>query len=138
MIIELRAVPLSLLVLAMVVPQAHAQAGATATRDGVYSQAQADRGQAVFVNVCASCHTRSQFTDGTWHRKWEGQTVFDVLESIRTTMPNDNPSGLSDREYVDVIAYLLKQNGYPAGERDASEASMKRVRVGRTSGSRAS
>jgi mono/diheme cytochrome c family protein len=99
------------------------------TRDGVFSKAQADRGRDVFVTVCANCHTRGQFSDGTWRRKWEGRTVFDVLESIRTTMPNDNPSGLSDGEYLDVITYLLAQNGYPAGAQDASEAALKKVRI---------
>lgn len=99
------------------------------TRDGVFSKAQADRGRSVFVGVCANCHTRSQFNDGKWRRKWEGRTVFDVLESIRSTMPNDNPSSLSDREYVEVIAYLLAQNGYPAGDADGSEATFKDVRI---------
>lgn len=99
------------------------------TRDGVFSKAQADRGRSVFVGVCANCHTRSQFNDGTWRRKWEGRTVFDVLESIRSTMPNDNPSSLSDREYVEVIAYLLAQNGYPAGDEDGNEEAFKRVRI---------
>jgi mono/diheme cytochrome c family protein len=99
------------------------------TRDGIFSKAQADRGREVFVNVCANCHTRGQFNDGTWRRKWQGRTVFDVLESIRTTMPNDNPSGLSDGEYLDVITYLLAQNGYPAGAQDASEAALKKVRI---------
>jgi len=104
------------------------------TRDGVFSKAQADRGREVFVSVCANCHTRGQFNDGAWRRKWEGRTVFDVLESIRTTMPNDNPSGLSDDEYLDVIAYLLAQNGYPAGAQDASEAALKKVRIESPSG----
>jgi hypothetical protein len=30
-------------------------------------------------------------------------------------MPLDNPGGLKDQEYLDVIAYLLKANHAPAG-----------------------
>jgi mono/diheme cytochrome c family protein len=113
-----------------------AQDGGTSTRDGVFSKAQADRGRSVFVNVCANCHTRSQFNDGTWRRKWEGRTVYDVFESVRSTMPNDNPSGLSDQEYVEIIAYLLSQNGYPAGSQDASEATFRKAKVEPPAGDR--
>ncbi|MGH7502833.1 MAG: c-type cytochrome [Longimicrobiales bacterium] len=120
---------LSLVFVAALALPLSAQASRTSTRDRVYTAAQADRGQDVFLTVCASCHTRGQFSDGTWRRKWDGRSVFEVLESIRMTMPNDNPGGLSDKEYVDVITYLLELNDYPSGEHDATEASLKRVLV---------
>jgi hypothetical protein len=31
-------------------------------------------------------------------------------------MPEDNPGGLSTNTYLDIMAYILDQNGFPAGE----------------------
>jgi hypothetical protein len=41
--------------------------------------------------------------------------VFDLFELLRTTMPDDNPGGLSAQQYKDIVAYILKTNGIPAG-----------------------
>jgi hypothetical protein len=33
-------------------------------------------------------------------------------------MPEDDPGSLSPDEYSAIISYLLRENGYPAGEED--------------------
>jgi mono/diheme cytochrome c family protein len=101
-------------------------------RDGVFSDAQVRRGEAVFGNICSACHNRAQFVgDGGFQKNWEGRTFFDVFDQLRNTMPNDNPGGLSRREYVDVLIYLLRQGGHPAGEADlaVTDASLKAIRI---------
>ncbi len=42
----------------------------------------------------------------------------DLFERIRTTMPLNNPGVLSRDQYADILAFVLKSNGYPAGERE--------------------
>jgi S-disulfanyl-L-cysteine oxidoreductase SoxD len=46
---------------------------------------------------------------------WQGQTVADRFETIRSIMPLGQPGSLDDQTYVDIIAYLLQFNGIPAG-----------------------
>jgi hypothetical protein len=50
---------------------------------------------------------------------------------VRTLMPDDDPGGLERRAYADVMAYLLRMNGYPAGaaELPADDAALRRIRI---------
>ncbi len=83
--------------------------------EGGYSEAQAARGQAVFRQVCASCHVTGQFTTPSFRQGWAGRSAAEMFEQIRTTMPQDNPGRLRRQEYADVLAYVFKLNGVPAG-----------------------
>jgi hypothetical protein len=62
---------------------------------------------------------------------WFGRTVFDLFKILKTTMPEDNIGGLSDEEYVRVIAYIFKLNGFPSGTDSlrADTLEMKRIRI---------
>ena len=44
-------------------------------------------------------------------------TLLAVFTTIQTTMPRNAPGSLTEKEYVDVVAHLLKLNGY-AGRHD--------------------
>lgn len=46
--------------------------------------------------------------------KWGGRTAFDLFEQISRTMPEAEPGSLPRRAYVDIVAYLMKQNGVVA------------------------
>ena len=102
------------------------------TRDGVFSAAQADRGRSVYSRVCAECHTRSEFSreEGV-QGNWQGRTFFSVFQEIRSSMPDDNPAGLPRQDYIDVLAYLLRQYGYPAGESELppTDEGMQAIRI---------
>jgi len=82
---------------------------------GTYTEDQATRGKIVYESYCAACHTTSFHTDEQFRFNWFGRTVADLFKTLRTTMPEDNPGGLSDDDYTRVIAYILKLNGFPAG-----------------------
>lgn len=82
---------------------------------GVYSEAQAARGEETNRTYCTSCHGTENYTGDTFKRTWLGRTLFDLFDRIRTTMPEDNPNGLTAQQYTDVIVYILKLNGFPAG-----------------------
>ena len=82
---------------------------------GVYTEEQATRGDTEHQNNCSSCHGTEKYSGDNFTKNWVGRTVFDLFDQIKTTMPDDNPGGLSAQQYKDVVAYILKTNGIPAG-----------------------
>ncbi len=98
--------------------------------DGVFTEAQANRGQAVYPGACGTCHgrrlngapddpdTRSTppLARARFLRVWEGRSLATLFEYTRATMPENNPNSLADQEYVDVIAYMLTVGGMSAGD----------------------
>ncbi|CAN5803739.1 cytochrome c [soil metagenome] len=100
------------------------------TLDGVYTAQQATRGETIFRNICGNCHATSEFSGSGFQTKWSATPVFTFFEQIRSTMPLDNPGGLSAAEYSAVIAYILKLNAYPAGPRElpAADSALKQIR----------
>lgn len=94
-----------------------AQAGepSRSVADGVYAEAQAERGQTTFSEVCANCHSSGQFAGSAFQSMWAGRNVRSLFRLLRTTMPYDNPGGLTRDEYAAIIAYILEVNGYPPG-----------------------
>ena len=118
-------------VLAAVTGAALAQDTGTSVWSGVYTTAQAERGAAAYVQNCGFCHGAN--LAGTGEAKpiagpeflssWNGLTMGDLFERTRTTMPLGKPGTLSRETYADVLAYVLKFNGFPAGERDLDRRS---------------
>ena len=98
--------------------------------DGVFTEAQAKRGQAVYPGPCGLCHGRRlngapddpdmrstpPLARAKFLRDWEGRSLATLFEYTRATMPESNPGSLTDEEYVDVIAYMLSVGGMPAGD----------------------
>ena len=105
--------------------QGGAPAGAKtgSTWDGVYSAAQATRGEALYVANCSACHARTLeggdmapgLTGSVFMANWDGLTVGDLFERIRISMPLDQPGKLARQENADVVAFILKSNQWPAG-----------------------
>lgn len=84
----------------------------------VYTEEQASRGERVFTTVCAVCHGRNEFVGPIFAMTWMAEPVGSLFEHISTAMPQDRPGSLSVEEYAAVVAYLLRLNGRPAGERE--------------------
>ncbi len=98
--------------------------------DGVFTEAQATRGQAVYPGACGLCHGRRlngapddpdmrstpPLARARFLRVWEGRSLATLFEYTRATMPEDNPNSLTEQEYVDVIAYMLTVGGMQAGD----------------------
>jgi S-disulfanyl-L-cysteine oxidoreductase SoxD len=95
-----------------------AQAPAISVKAGVYSAAQAERGQSLYRSKCASCHAPNRFTDDFFYQSFAGKPLWDMFEVISDSMPEDNPGSMKSEEYADVIAYLLQLNRFPAGPSD--------------------
>jgi len=103
-----------------------AQGTARTVWDGVYSEAQAARGKAVYDTQCAFCHQldlRGQgFAPGliedVFANRWQDGNLGDLFTIVKVTMPQDTPASLTDQEYAAIVAYLLQANRYPAGQQE--------------------
>src|SRR5713101_3932311 len=92
--------------------------------DGVYTEAQAKRGEPLYAQQCASCHGPTLdgmdmapgLTGSGFISNWNGLTVGDLFERIRLTMPQDDPGRLSRQQDADIVAYVLNVNKYPQGK----------------------
>lgn len=88
----------------------------TSIWNGIYSTNQAARGRVVFETHCARCHTQEQsLTDPVFMLHWEGHTLANLFRKIRETMPADGVQRITDREKLDAMAFVLAENGFPAG-----------------------
>jgi cytochrome c len=107
--------------------------------DGVYTSQQADRGSDQYGRRCADCHgdelegdivEHPELAGGTFRDKWNGETLGDLFERIHRDMPQRNPGSLSRETTVDLIAYILSANKYPAGthELPRDTPSLKEIR----------
>jgi mono/diheme cytochrome c family protein len=110
-------------------------AGSISVWQGVYSPAQAARGEAVYAAHCSDCHSAGLNGNSAalagqpfWDR-WGEDSLESFFSVISTTMPEDAAGSLAEQDYVDVVAYLLKSNGVPSGESDLKRDSIAAVRV---------
>ena len=91
--------------------------------DGVFTDAQAQRGRQVYQRSCAVCHLDNLQGDSvspplvgpTFLARFVSSTAHEMVQGIRSTMPQNAPDTLGDRAYVDLISYLLKVNGGSPG-----------------------
>ncbi|HXT14021.1 MAG TPA: cytochrome c [Gemmatimonadaceae bacterium] len=123
--------PLAILPMAAALAASHSRSPHSTTRtvwDSVYTMNQAARGETAYARSCARCHGASlsggdqspPLSGGAFLGNWNGTPLSDLQTRILTTMPSDS-IGIYKRELVtDVIAYLLKSNGFPAGAAELS------------------
>jgi mono/diheme cytochrome c family protein len=93
--------------------------------DGVYTEAQAKRGEAVYFNICVRCHGPALMggNDGagpligpTFNGNWNGVPLGQMVDRMRATMPQDKPNTLTRQQTADVLTYILSVNKVPAGK----------------------
>jgi mono/diheme cytochrome c family protein len=111
---------------AVVIAGCAATVAAQASRsvwDSVYTIEQAKKGEALATAQCVSCHgagltgaeAAPPLTGDLFNSTWEGVTLSDLADRIRTTMPLDRPGTLSRQQTADVLAYMLSLSKIPAG-----------------------
>lgn len=126
---------LALFAVAIMAVPATAQSPASAAVEhsaaGTFTEDQVARGKTVYESFCSACHTTSFHTDEQFRFNWFGRTAYDLFKTIRTTMPEDNPGGLSDDDYTRVVAYILKLNGLASGSDSlrADSLQLKTIRI---------
>jgi mono/diheme cytochrome c family protein len=130
----------SLCVVFVAVAAIAAQAPATKTVwDGVYATEQAERGAKLFEQRCAGCHG-ADMRGGAgvpgvagieFMAAWGNQTAWAVFDTMKGSMPADNPGGLTDEQYTDVLAAIFRANEFPAGLSPlaAGRADLEAIRI---------
>lgn len=101
------------------------------TQDGVYTEAQAKRGEQTYAKTCASCHAADlsgsgqapALGDADFNKEWDSQPLSDLFDRIHATMPADAPGTMKPEEVADVIAFIFAKAHVPVGTADlASDA----------------
>lgn len=86
------------------------------TADGIFTMAQAQRGEELFNEVCSECHDVEDWMDNAFRGRWEDQSVFQLWYYINDRMPYDDPWSLSRQQVTDVLTYILDLNDLPTGD----------------------
>ncbi|HEY2381949.1 MAG TPA: cytochrome c [Terriglobia bacterium] len=111
--------------------------------DGTYSDTQAARGKALYTANCGTCHgdtlegvSAPALTGNRFLERWRESTLDGIYGFIRERMPlgrSPNSTRIADGEYLDILTYVLKLNGYPAGPADLTMDRVgKVILVGKT------
>lgn len=98
-------------------------ASAQSLQDGIYTEAQAERGAEEYAARCASCHSvdlrgnsNSPSLIGlSFMFIWEGRSLGELLTKMSEEMPTEDPGSLSQQSYAAILAFILKSNEFPAG-----------------------
>src|SRR5688572_3178907 len=101
---------------------------------GVYTAAQAARGGKVFESQCATCHREvggvaPVLAGDRFTRAFGDATLETVFTTIKTTMPRTSPGSLSDAEYTDIVAHLLRLNSYPDGMSELAVSDLAGIKI---------
>jgi mono/diheme cytochrome c family protein len=102
--------------------------------DGVYTEAQATRGVMAFGQSCAGCHAlaaegKAPLVGDAFWKSFAQKTVGDLLEFVSTYMPNGTPGSLTEPTYRDIVALMLKSNGFPAGTTELEASTTANVQI---------
>jgi len=92
-------------------------------RTGPFTAAQASAGRAVYQTTCSRCHLSDMkgtfeappLAGANFMNTWRNRTASDLVTRIRNTMPITDPGSLSERDAVNLAAYILQMNGAAAG-----------------------
>ena len=103
--------------------------GAKTTAQGVFSEAQAIRGQKAYMDACARCHSEDllgasgpALVGDFFANRFVGSSVAEMLKTLRRSMPLEAPDSLGTPTYVDIASFILQSNGSPAGRISDSNA----------------
>ncbi len=93
-----------------------ARAQDTAPLDSAAAAAkQVELGEQWFRAACFECHATGGLSNADFRLKWSGRSAFELVEAIRSTMPESAPGSLTQGTYIAVVAYLIRTNGMPVG-----------------------
>ena len=105
---------------------------------GVYTEAQAYRGEKVADTTCIGCHgpkldggdSGPKLVGDEFLAGWTSQSVGELFAWMQEAMPAEAPGTLSKDETAAVLAYILKLNKIPAGKVELStdRAALDRIR----------
>lgn len=107
---------------------------------GIYTTAQAERGQGEYNDHCAGCHKDnltgydSVLLGVRFMQHWREDTLDTFFGTMKRTMPRGAPASLPDESYIAITAYVLQTNNFPAGKSELNAETMRVIRVEGKSG----
>jgi len=110
--------------------------GQRTVNDGVYAEAQARRGEAVYGANCAGCHgealqgkSDSPLRGAVFMDRWREDSLDVVFRHMRTLMPARAPGSLAESAYVDILSFVLETNGFPPGPQELTIAALPSIQL---------
>jgi len=82
--------------------------------DGVFTKEQAKVGEQLYAEHCLLCHDKKYFRPVL--KRWDSQPLGIIFTVMSTSMPETNPGFLYEKEYVDILAYILSLSRYAPGD----------------------
>jgi S-disulfanyl-L-cysteine oxidoreductase SoxD len=95
--------------------------------DGVYTEEQATRGEALYGEHCVKCHGATlqgngeganPLTGATFKSTWNGVSMGALFDRVRLSMPQDKPGSMTRQQVADLLAFILRVNNFPAGKEE--------------------
>jgi mono/diheme cytochrome c family protein len=103
--------------------------------DGVYTAAQAARGADAYAAECSRCHKedlsgyRNLLIGERFMDDWREDRLESFFSLVKKTMPRNAPASLSDRDYLDIVAFVLQTNSFPEGARELTAGDLAGIRI---------
>ena len=104
------------------------------TSDGVYSAAQATKGQELYKAQCTDCHGNAMeggigppLAGDGFLSNWSARSVAGLVDKTQKTMPFTAPGSLTREQATDLVAYILQVGKFPAGRAELSDANAPQV-----------
>jgi cytochrome c len=102
--------------------------------DGVYTDAQAERGHTLYMQNCSRCHGANLWGTyeipplvGRFMPYWSGSKLAALFDYVSAAMPLDHPGALSAHANADIVAFILKNNDIPSGSKELTTDSVKAI-----------
>jgi S-disulfanyl-L-cysteine oxidoreductase SoxD len=109
------------------------------TWSGVYTEAQAFRGEKVSDTLCIGCHGSNldggdsgpRLVGQVFLENWSSQSAGELFSWLQEAMPADSPGTLSKADTAAVIAYIFKLNKMPAGKEElpTTAEALSRIKI---------
>lgn len=102
--------------------------------EGVFTAEQAARGKLIFATTCATCHgadlsavNRPALKGEVFLNHWMEGSLDALFTQVKSMPPNR--ANLGGTAYVDLLAFLLDANGFPAGLQELSMDAIPNIQV---------
>lgn len=108
--------------------------------DGVYTAAQAEHGKTVYADHCSQCHKddlsayEGVLRGNRFMDHWREDSLDNFFLTMKSTMPRGAPASLPNAAYLDLVAYVLQANDFPAGSKELRADALRAIKVQGKSG----